>query len=127
MSFKLINQSGLQKSNHYSFKNITSKIVCILALSIFSFVSILSLPTQAQTAGGRGIVITPAVLELEVDKNLPYNLSVNLENDSIDDNINLTPKIYTFDSVKDDGTPNVKSIDEKSLQNGWVKFELIGK
>ena len=68
------------------------------------------------------MIVSPAIIEQEADKNTPYELTVNIQNDTTEDNVNLTPVLYEFNTVNDDGTPNIKPVDATSDRASWVSF-----
>ena len=104
------------------FSKLVQKSLTVLGISIISFSTLVSIHSQAQNSTGRGIIITPAILELEADKNQAYDLSVNVQNDSQDDSINLTPILYQFNSVSEDGAPNIKPLEPNSAISTWISF-----
>jgi hypothetical protein len=104
------------------FSKLVQKSFTVLAISTLSLSCFATISSSAQASTGRGVIITPAIIELEADKSQPYDLSVTVQNDSQDDNINLTPILYQFNSVNDDGTPNIKSVDPSSATASWIAF-----
>ena len=104
------------------FSKLVKKTLTVLAISTISLSSFSTVSSSAQASTGRGVVITPAIVELEADKSQPYDLSVTVQNDSQDDNINLNPILYQFNSVNDDGTPNIKPVEPGSEISTWISF-----
>ena len=121
MSFKSISISDLlfRKSGK---GNLMTKVTTSVALLVLSFATLSTLSTTAQSQQNRGVIVSPAIIEQEADKNTPYELTINIQNDTTEDNVNLTPVLYEFNTVNDDGTPNIKPVDATSDRASWVSF-----
>ena len=121
MSFKTTTISDLlfRKSGK---ANLMTKVTTSVALLVLSFATLNTLSVTAQSQQNRGVIVTPAIIEQEADKNTPYDLTVNVQNDSTEDNVNLTPVLYEFNTVNEDGTPNIKPVDAASERASWVSF-----
>jgi hypothetical protein len=121
MSFKntIISDLLFRKSGK---TNSISKVTTFLAVIVLSVASLSSLSVSAQSQQNRGIIVSPAIIEQEADKNIPYDLNVNIQNDSTEDNVNFTPVLYEFNSVNEDGTPNIKPVDPTSERASWISF-----
>lgn len=102
--------------------NLMTKVTTSIALLVLSFTTLNTLSATAQSQQNRGVIVSPAIIEHEADKNTPYDLTVSVQNDSTEDNVNLTPVLYEFNTVNEDGTPNIKPVDAASDHASWVSF-----
>jgi hypothetical protein len=99
-----------------------SKIQKITALSLAILLAGSTLSTQAQDNNYRGLIVGPAILEINADRGSSYQNSVTLENNSQSDTYNLSPFIQTFTAGDEDGSPVISALPTDSPLNTWVKF-----
>ena len=98
-----------------------SKIQKITALSLAVLLAGSSLTVRAQD-NSRGLIVGPAILEINADRGSSYQNSVTLENNSTDDTYNLSPFVQTFTASDEEGTPVISPLPSDSPLNTWVKY-----
>jgi hypothetical protein len=105
------------------FKNKFVKAINVLAI-VASFLVLVtaSTPAKAQSAD-RGLILRPAILELEADRGGSYDFNVTIENDSSTDNVDLQSSINTFEASGEEGIPAIKDLPTNSPFKKWVNFD----
>lgn len=105
------------------FKNKFVKTINAFAI----IASLLVLATTSTTAkaqsADRGLILRPAILELEADRGGSYDFNITIENDSSSDNVDLQTSINTFEASGEEGIPAIKDLDASSPYKKWVSFD----
>jgi hypothetical protein len=82
----------------------------------------LNLFVNAQVTAERGLIISPAIIELEGDRGGSYSLEVKVENDTRDQDMNISTVLQTFKASDDEGIPTVSDLEPESDKLQWVRF-----
>lgn len=90
-------------------------LVSVFALSI--------VPASAQDNNSRGLVVGPAILELNADRGGSYEFTLNVENNSQNEDYIVSPSVQTFTADDEDGNPKLSSIPSDSPLVNWITFE----
>jgi hypothetical protein len=97
--------------------------LCFNLLVLSSFIYILLLPsinTLAQGVG-RGLIVTPPIMQINLEKGQSQDFQIGLENDSTNDNLNIKTYINKVDMTEDD-TPLLNDISSNDELNSWVSL-----
>jgi len=107
------------------FKQTSFKILFLVFVS-FGFLSLFygAIPTFAADNNARtGLVVTPALYELEAERGNGYDIEINLLNDSGDDDYKITTLLQGFSASKEEGVPVVSDLASDSKYLSWVTFQ----
>ena len=101
-------------------KNFGQYITFLLAF-LLVFVSF-NLPTQAQTLN-RGLIVSPAINDLEVEKGQSYQVDIDLQNDTETKNYNLDVFKQSFASGSSkEGEAKIVPFDDSAIYQNWLKL-----
>ena len=92
-----------------------------LLVGIISILALASLPVNAQD-NNRGLIVSPAIFELSADRGGSYQFSLNVENNSENEDYSLSPIAQTFTADNEEGNPTVSAIPEGSPLRNWISF-----
>jgi hypothetical protein len=85
------------------------------------FIPNLNLSTLAQT--NKGLIIVPAIQNIDAEKGRIYNLSLTLENDTnADQNINMLTQ--TFKAGSEEGAPELKDFEQNDIHKNWIEYVI---
>lgn len=102
-------------------------LLCVIGLNIASVSSIFveTQPTSSSSPiNERGLIITPTITEVEIDKNDIQDITINLENDSLlGDNLKISPSLQYFAGSEEDGVPTITQTPSTTLNQPQVSFE----
>jgi hypothetical protein len=93
-----------------------------LLVGIISILALASLPVNAQD-NNRGLIVSPAIFELSADRGGSYQFSLNVENNSENEDYSLSPLAQTFTADNEEGNPTVSAIPDGSPLRNWISFE----
>jgi len=82
-----------------------------------------SFQTQAQTTANRGIIVSPAIMELEADRGASYEFTVRVENDTPESEYTMRSLVNTFEAGSEEGIPVIKELPEGNEIRNWIKFD----
>ena len=102
-----------------SFKLLFLVFVTTGFLSLFSG----AIPTFAADNARTGLVVTPALYELEAERGNGYDIEINLLNDSGGDDYKITTLLQGFSASKEEGVPVVSELPSDSKYLSWVTFQ----
>jgi hypothetical protein len=108
MSYKFL--SGLAK------KVAVSAISLTLVLATFS-----TLSAKAQNTANRGLIISPAISELDADRGSSYEFQILVQNDT-DQSMNIKTLLQTFVASSNEGQPTIKDFEAGSTLPSWFSF-----
>jgi hypothetical protein len=103
------------------YRLITLISIFSLLFSLIFIGSGVSLSAQEQTQQ-RGLVLTPALVELDVEKGQSYQIELDIRNDTPDRNFNLIHTTETFEASADEGVPVLKEFSAGDPQKTWVGY-----
>lgn len=98
---------------HYLKSTIVGVAIAALALT--------GILVNAQT-NENGLIVSPAIMELNADRGGTYEFTMKLENDSEQQVYQLFPFAQKFTTNDDAGTPVLSSIEATDPTFGWVSF-----
>jgi len=78
---------------------------------------------SAQTTANRGIIVSPAIMELEADRGNSYEFTVKIENDTPDTNYTMRSLVNSFEAGSEEGIPVIKELPDGSELKNWIKFD----
>lgn len=111
-----MNTFTLNKSN---FKKIFALTFGIAFLSM----GFLQTPASAQSTDDRGILISPAISELEADRGGIYQLNIKVENNTPDQTLQMNTSLNTFVASDTEGVPIIQPISSDSDLANWVDIK----
>jgi hypothetical protein len=95
----------------------TSAVLGLLVASL----ALTGLFVHAQTANS-GLIVSPAIMELNADRGGTYEFTMSLENAASQEVYTLFPYAQKFTTNDDAGTPVLAKIDPTDPVFGWVEF-----
>jgi len=102
------------------FKNIIVRfIVVIMVFVCISF----SISINAQNSTKQGLVLTPAIVELDAERGSNYNLEINLTNDDEALDYRINTLLQGFKAGQEEGVPVVSDLTSDSPYLKWVDFK----
>lgn len=82
-----------------------------------------SVPIFAADNARTGLVVTPALYELEAERGNGYDIEINLLNDSGGDDYKISTLLQGFSASKEEGVPVVSELPSDSKYLSWVTFQ----
>jgi len=102
------------------FKKLLTITIPVLAVCALSLSGLVTASAQSETQ--KGLIVAPAIHEVEGDRGGSYEITVGISNDT-DTEVTLFPFVQTFQNGEDEGMPVVTPIPAGSSLNGWVLFK----
>jgi hypothetical protein len=100
-------------------------LTLITSFSLFFFIlsicSGVSLYAQSETQL-KGLVVSPAIQEIDAEKGDSYQIELNLRNDTLDKTYSLIHTTETFEASTDEGVPVLKEFSLNDPQKTWIGY-----
>jgi hypothetical protein len=71
----------------------------------------------------RGLVVQPAVYSIDLDRGNNYNYTIQLQNDSEEDNLNIQVTFETFTASSQEGLPQITPFQVNDPQQDWISVD----
>lgn len=107
-------------------KNLLKHLVKITLFAVFilSTSLIFPIPLAEAVSSERGMIVSPPTQEIEVDRNVTYELYIDIQNDtSGNDTLNITQTVETFQTSDNEGVPEIREFDKNDQRKSWVSFD----
>lgn len=108
-----------------SFSNLTRKLIFTASILAFSLSGFMTLKVSAENTINRGLVVSPAIMELDGDRGSSYEFTVKVANDTPDVNYSINSLVNSFEAGSEEGIPVIKELPDGSILKNWIKFDQV--
>jgi len=106
-----------------TLNKISNKIIFGAVMVSTLLTGFVTFSAQAQTTANRGLIVSPAIMELEADRGSSYEFTVKVENDTPETDYSLRSLVNSFEAGNEEGIPVIKELPEGSEIRNWIKFD----
>jgi hypothetical protein len=101
----------------FNIKQIWLVLFCLSVINI----AVLPVWSQADTQTAvRGLTLTPAIIEQDVERGKSYKFEIKVENDENAEKLDIYTKLRTFEGGSEEGIPQIRDFKENEAHKNWV-------